>query len=164
MTIDAERLGRLLDAHAAALELYAAQWTAAPEDIVQEAFLELVRQEPVPERVVPWLYRVVRNRAVSQVRSAARRRQHETAAAELMSSWFACDNGRALDAEAATEALKSLPGEQREAIVARIWGGLTFEEIAEVTGTSTSTAHRWYESGLKSLRERLGVTWTTNNG
>lgn len=161
--IDAEFLSRLLDEHAAALELYAAQWSAVPEDIVQEAFVELVRQEEPPQRVVPWLFRVVRNRAVSETRSAHRRRRHERAAAELMSTWFSVDNGRSLDAETATHVLKSLPVEQREVIVARIWGGLTFEEIAEVMETSSSTAHRWYEAGLETLRDKLGVSWTTND-
>jgi RNA polymerase sigma-70 factor (ECF subfamily) len=35
-------VARLIDAHAAPLVLYARQWCAAPEDVVQEAFLKLV--------------------------------------------------------------------------------------------------------------------------
>jgi predicted RNA polymerase sigma factor len=31
------------------------------EDVVQEAFIRLVQQRPVPENVVGWWYRVVRN-------------------------------------------------------------------------------------------------------
>ena len=65
-----ELLGRLLDAHGAALELYAAQWTDAAADIVQEAFVELIRRNRVPDRTVPWLYRVVRNRAINAARAA----------------------------------------------------------------------------------------------
>ena len=37
--------------------------------------------------------------------------------------------------------------ESREAIVARLWGGLTFEEIARLQGCSLTTAHRRYQSG-----------------
>ena len=44
-----------------------AQWTEAADDCVQEALIELARQPRVPENVVAWLYRVVRNRAVSQL-------------------------------------------------------------------------------------------------
>ena len=36
--VDSQRLGRLVDRHASALELYARQWCEAPEDVVQEAF------------------------------------------------------------------------------------------------------------------------------
>jgi len=37
--MDPTFLGRLIDRHAAALVLYARQWCAAPEDVVQDAFL-----------------------------------------------------------------------------------------------------------------------------
>jgi DNA-directed RNA polymerase specialized sigma24 family protein len=50
---------RLIDAHAAPLVLYARQWCGAPEDVVQEAFVKLVRQRRAPEDAVAWLYRVV---------------------------------------------------------------------------------------------------------
>ncbi len=42
-------------------------------------------------------------------------------------------------------------------IVAHLWGGLTFEQIAELAGCSPSTAHRRYVAGLANLRERLHV-------
>jgi Sigma-70, region 4 len=48
--------------------------------------------------------------------------------------------------------------EEREVIVAHIWGGLTFEQIGEIAGCSASTAHRQYTAGLTTIRERLGVT------
>lgn len=150
-----ELLGHLLDHHAPALVLYARQWCRAPEDIVQEAFLKLIRQRPPPEKPVPWLYRVVRNEAVSAARAAQRRRRHETAAAAQRPAWFVPSRGNGLDAEAAAEALQSLPPEQREAIVAHLWGGLTFDQIGELTGTSSSTAHRWYLAGLSTLRARF---------
>jgi hypothetical protein len=44
-----ERLGRLFDRHAAVLELYARSWCECPEDVVQEAFVELVGQCPPPD-------------------------------------------------------------------------------------------------------------------
>jgi RNA polymerase sigma-70 factor (ECF subfamily) len=37
-----------------------------------------------------------------------------------------------------------------------LWGGLTFEEVAEIAGCSSSTAHRRYRAGLAHLRETLG--------
>ena len=44
-----DALGRLIDEHAPALILYARQWCAAPEDVVQEAFIKLCREQPPPE-------------------------------------------------------------------------------------------------------------------
>ncbi len=160
--VDPALIERLLDGHLAALELYAAQWTNAPEDCVQEAFLELARRSTLPERVVPWLYRVVRNRAISMARSAGRRRRHENAAAGTAQTWFIPSRIGEIGATAATEALQELPGRHREIIVARIWGELTLAEVAQVVGVSVSTAHRRYEAGMKTLRKRLGLKWLTN--
>src|SRR3954470_11679359 len=70
---DQKLLSRLLDKHSAALVLYAQQWCDGPEDVVQEAFIQLMQQKPLPQNVVGWLYRVVRNGAASQSRSQSRR-------------------------------------------------------------------------------------------
>jgi RNA polymerase sigma-70 factor (ECF subfamily) len=151
-------LGRLVDEHAAALVLYARQWCSAPDDVVQEAFVKLVAQRVPPAQPVAWLYKVVRNAARSAARCARRRQRHEAEAAARVPTWFVPTEGAGLDAETAAAAVQALPDEQREAIVAHLWGGLTFEQIGDVMDTSSSTAHRWYQAGLSVLRERLGVT------
>jgi len=151
--VDAQFLSRLLDQHGAPLVLYAQQWCNSPEDVVQEAFLRLMRQQPKPENEVGWLYRVVRNRAISAARATGRRTRYEQAASSERQSWFVTSADNAIDANAAVQALELLPIEQREAIVLRLWSGRSFEEIAELIGKSTSTAHRRYLAGLTSLRE-----------
>src|SRR5688572_32936160 len=78
-----ELLGRLLDEHGGALALYAAQWTENADDCVQEALIELARQPRLPATPVAWLYRVVRNRAISEFRSARRRERREQLAQRL---------------------------------------------------------------------------------
>jgi len=155
-TVGPEHLTRLLDDHGRALVLYARQWCDTPEDVVQEAFLKLVRQRTVPQNAVGWLYRVVRNGAISAARAASRRTRHEAEAARRREPWFVVSSGTRLDAATATEVLMELPIEQREAIVARVWGGLGFDEIARLTGASKSSVHRNYHAGLAALRERLG--------
>jgi len=152
-----EILGELVDRHARALVLYARQWCAAPEDVVQEAFLKMVTYQPAPNKTVPWLYRVVRNAAISASRAERRRRRYEAAASEYYLPWFEASADTILDGHTVAQALQALPAEPREAIMLHLWGGLTFEEIAEVTGCSSSTAHRWYASGLDLLRERLRI-------
>jgi RNA polymerase sigma factor (sigma-70 family) len=152
-----EVLGQLFDQHAAALVLYARQWCATPEDVVQEALVKLVAQKKQPDQPVPWLDRVVRNGALSAARSSKRRRYHEGVAATRTSAWFIPAETAGIDSAIATAALQTLPLEQREAIVAHLWGGLTFAQIGELAGSSSSTAHRSYLAGLSALRERLRV-------
>jgi RNA polymerase sigma-70 factor (ECF subfamily) len=154
-------LGQLLDDHAAALVLYARQWCASAEDVVQEAFVKLASQRPEPDNCLAWLYRVVRNGALTAARSDRRRRFHESYAAAHTPTWFVPAEGTSLDAETATAALEDLPIEQREPLVAHLWGGLTFEQVGDLVGVSSSTAHRRYLTALATLRERLRVPCPT---
>ena len=156
-------LAKVIDAHAAALTLYARQWCRAPEDVVQEAFVKLAAVGTLPDNVVGWLYRVVRNAAISAGRAARRRQRHETEAASRRPDWFVPNDGIGLDARSAAAALDALPDEQRETIVAHLWGGLTFEQIGELTGVSSSTAHRRYLAALEALRRRLRVSCPRRN-
>ena len=159
-----DELRELVDRHSAALELFARQWTEShAADVVQAAFVKLATHPPPREQIVCWLYRVVRNEAVSAARSAARRKRHENGRAELAKDWFVPNSDDRLDAVEAARALAELPQEYREVIVARLWGGLSFQDIAELLEISSSSAHRNYIAGLKALRERLGMTWIRNN-
>lgn len=149
-------VAQLVDQHAAALVLCARQWCREPEDVVQEAFFKLVRQGQPPHDAVAWLYRVVRNGAIDAGKTAQRRRRRESTVARS-ERWFVEDEIDGLDAEIAVAALEQLAGEQREVVVARHWGGLTFEQIGAVVGCSASTAFRRYEAGVEQLRKQLGV-------
>jgi RNA polymerase sigma-70 factor (ECF subfamily) len=161
--ISPELLGRLLDEQGGALALFAAQWTDAPDDCVQEALIELARQRPVPDNPVAWLFRVVRNRAISRARSARRRERHESVVGRLKAREGEAPAEQLAEPEVVAAALESLPNDLREVIVARTWGGLGFDKIADLVGCSTSTAHRRYIAGLAALRERLETTCPTNS-
>jgi RNA polymerase sigma-70 factor (ECF subfamily) len=154
--MDPSRLGHLVESHGPALVLFARQWTAAPEDVVQEAFLKLMDQ-PEPTRLVPWLYRVVRNEAINRARAEGRRRRHETRAASQTASWFVPSDDATQEGDQVTTILPTLPDDEREVIVLHLWGGLSFGDIAEIVGGSSSSAHRRYQAGIERLRERLNV-------
>ena len=63
---------------------------------------------------------------------------------------------------AATDALLRLEAVERELIVMRIWGNLTYEEIGGAVNISTATAYRQYERALTKLRNILESPCTTN--
>ena len=164
--MDSELLGSLIDRLAAPLGLYARQWCDEPEDVVQEAFVKLAEQATTPLNPAAWLFRTVRNGAINAGIARRRRRRHEAEAAGEMPSWFdtrpAVVKPWCLDPESAQAALAVLPLEQREIIVAHLWGGLTFDQIAELVGTSSSSAHRLYHAGLTALRDDWGCHVTRN--
>lgn len=161
--IDAEQLGRLLDEQGPALALYAAQWTDATDDCVQEALIELARQRQSPGHVIAWLYRVVKHRALNAARGDRRRRERES---RVMADRFRCNEQPVAfggdDVLAATDALTQLELGERELVVMRIWGNLTYEEIGVALGFSTATAYRQYERALTKLRNILESPCTTN--
>jgi RNA polymerase sigma-70 factor (ECF subfamily) len=149
-------LAALVDAHCAPLILYARQWCAAPEDVVQDAFVKLVALRQPPCDVLAWLYRVVRNTAIDTGKMARRRQARETAVARS-GRWFVEPEVDGLDAQVVVDGLEKLPVEQREVIVAHLWGGLTFEQVALVSACSASTAFRRFTAGIEALRKQLGV-------
>jgi RNA polymerase sigma factor (sigma-70 family) len=150
-----ELLGQLIDRHAAALELYAAGWCDCPEDVLQEVLIELAARQSVPEQIVSWLYRAVRNRAINAHRANCRRRRHEDEAARRRGAELIGWPGEWLDTRTAADALDVLPQELRETVVAHLWGGLTFRQIGVITDTSESTAHRRYQDALRQIRRLL---------
>jgi len=156
--VDQTLLSRLLDEHGSALVLYAQQWCDAPEDAVQEAFLRLVRQRPVPNHIVGWLYRVVRNESISMSRTRTRRARREAMAVSRREKWFNPSHDSDIDPMQAIATLTELPTDLREVIVLRIWSGLSYDEIAQVIGKSTSTAQRRYELGLQVLRQHWNLS------
>lgn len=148
-------IGQLLDRYTDALTLYARQLCPDPEDAVQCAFVKLAQQSSLPTDCAAWLYRVVRNEALTQSRGERRRREREQAFASLRDNWFDGGGASGVDAAAASEALSHLSQLQREIVTARIWGGLTFREIAQLLALSQSSIHREYQQAIAYLQTEL---------
>ncbi len=152
MPFTSHELGLLIRQHGAALALYARQWCCWPEDAVQEALIELARQPSRPRETAAWLFAAVRRRAINQARAERRRCNHQQAAAALRSAWFEPpDEDVGLDLARLQELMVELPELEREIVVARIWGELTFAQIAELTHSSLSAVHRRYQKALSQL-------------
>lgn len=153
--ITPDRLRQLVDAHGAALTLYAHQWCLAPEDALQEALIELARQSPAPDHPVAWLFTTVRRRAQNLARGEICRMQHHRRAAEQREAWFVSSGQAELESEELTGMLEHLPALEREIVVARVWGELPFVRIAELVEISCSATHRRYRRALSLLGEMM---------
>lgn len=160
--LDPAELTDWFEAHAAPLVLYARQWLdrGAAEDVVQEAFVRLMLQPRPPGNVKAWLYRTVRNEAISRCRSDRRRVERETVRG-VQEAYFEPPASELPDADAAAAALLALPEPQREAIVLRIWGEMTLREISQLTNWPVSTAFHHYKLGLRAIRQQMGITCKT---
>ncbi|MSR60049.1 MAG: sigma-70 family RNA polymerase sigma factor [Planctomycetaceae bacterium] len=153
MPLDVAELAKLIESQAASLRLWVRSRCASCEDVVQEAFCRLAAAEPPPDNPVAWLYRVCRNLAGKQRLSDKRRRERERARAQ--SEVATSDRADRIEIEETIAAVEELDDELREVLVARVWGQLSLEEVAELCGVSTATAFRRYEAALKALRSKV---------
>ena len=147
-----------------ALVLYPRQLlpAARAEDVVQDAFIHLLVRRTAPDNVKAWLYRTVRNAALSELRSGRRRRRREQLAAARRGECFRADPSVPIDARAAADALAHLPSEQREIVVLRIWADLTLAEIAAIVHLPTTTVFRRYRQALAAIRKRMKLSCETD--
>ena len=136
------------------LLLFARQWDeSTAEDVVQNALAKLFDPATeLPENTAAWLFTLVRNESNDRFRQQKKREQLNKDYALTRRNWFEPDHESRLDAELVAGRLEALPFDLREIIVAKIWGDLTYEEIAEMTGLSKSTVHRKYVEGLSQLK------------
>jgi len=155
---------RWYDAHAARLLLYARQWLperADAEDAVQAGFVKFWRSRAAPEAAdVPLLFTAVRTAALDLAKARRRRTGREQRAADTApTAWWDGDTLAERErADAVARAIAALPPEQREPVVLRIWGGLTFAEAARTLDENINTVAARYRAALTRLRHLLPET------
>ena len=167
-----EWLRRAIDQHEHQLVRYAQQFVGDAErarDVVQDTFMKLhANQASTSPRLsdrlsgkdlTKWLYKVCRNRAIDVARkekrmmSAPPEQFDERVAANSQSP------DAVLVAEERQQALLAqidrLPPNQQEVLRLKFHGGLSYQEIAEVTGHSRSNVGFLLHTAITKLRQRL---------
>ena len=147
-----------LSQHAPSLLLFARQQTrseADAQDVVQEAVVECWhRQADGNPPAAGMVYATVRRRAIDLGRSADRRAVREDAAARAIpAEWFDGGVEERERSRMIQEAMGKLPENFREVVALKVWGELTFIEIAEALEISANTAASRYRYGLAELRK-----------
>lgn len=156
-----EWLRETLQTHERVLIRYAWRLVGSPEaarDIVQEAFSRLCEadQSKVEGHARAWLFTVCRHLAFDHLRGEKRRaddRSDETPAGAQHSPLAQLEAHQT--AKRISHALSALPDKQSEVVRLKFTEGLSYREIAEVTGLSTSNVGYLMHHGLKSLKRSL---------
>ena len=142
-------------------------------DAVQHAFVKLCEQsqDQLQGRVAPWLFRVCRNKAVDHLRQAGRERVLLDTATDSPAVAPPQDIREADPAELAEQhdlaelvgrLLAHLPTSQRETL--DLWcSGLTYRQIAEVTGRSEGNVRVLAHRGLTRLRTHPRIRTLVND-
>lgn len=154
---------RLYDEHAQPLYAFLLNFTRDEfdtRDLLQEIFVKLAREPKLlagirDERA--FLIRLAHNAAIDLIRRrGTRERTKDNFIAEQISLFApASDPDETFFRDELSTALGELPEEQRAVVHLKLWGELTFEEIAAALDLSPNTAASRYRYGLDKLRERL---------
>ena len=146
-----------LDKHGSALWLFARQKTRSEmdaEDLVQEAVLEAAQKTAagLPDREL--VFATIHRRAIDRARREDRRKAREVASAEDQPTvWFDVTAEERERASLIQDALAKLSDDHREVITLKIWGELSFAEIAEALEIPANTAASRYRYALEELRK-----------
>ena len=151
-----EWLGALYDRHAAGLYRYAVIILAdrdAAGDAVQQVFTRLVDRRDRPEIEAHYLRRAIRNECFSMLRD--RRRKPQAADSHEILEALTAPDDVPEERLAVQAALLALRADQREVVHLKVFEGLTFQEIAELTDESMNTIASRYRYALEKMRTLL---------
>jgi len=171
------QLAELYQQHRQGLYTLALSITRSPhraEDAVQEAFVRLYRRHrPAVGDPASYVFMAVRNASIDQIRKRKRDQRAASCIYEEAVSADGREQGPGSSSppsppaaalmgerqEAVKQAVDTLDEQQREVIVMKVYGGLTFDQIGQVLGAPLSTVASRYRRGLVKLEQRLSK-WT----
>jgi len=125
------------------------------QDLVQDAVVECWRRTAGDPPSLSLVFATIRRRAIDLARSNERRSRRELSTDPVGPAWF---DTSAEDRErigAIQAAMTQLPEIYREVVTLKIWGELTFAEIAAALELNPHTAASRYRYGLEALRKQM---------
>ena len=125
----------------------------AAEDVVHAVFERLLRGGQLPDDLLPYVLRCIRNAAYD----AGRRSRVRADSIFFLETAAETETGRAGSGADIEPLLQQLSADEREAIVLKIYNGLTFHQIAALRQVPVSTVASWHRRGLERLRTLLTV-------
>ena len=155
-----DALGALFDLTSQRLVRFAVTLTRHQhdaEDAVQAALVRVARQPLLfGKAACPWAYllRMVRNEALAILR---RKRRWSTVSnlTDLCTVRRVDELEREDTHRAVWSALRTLPPEQAEVVVLKIWEEMTFAQIGQILDTSPNTVASRYQYAISKLTKRL---------
>jgi len=128
----------------------------AADDMLQEVWFDVYRgvaRLADPGAFAAWLYRIARRRALRQLRK--RRPTPSPLDGIDLADEEAADDFSAADAERVHAALGPLVPEHREVLLLRFFEGMSYEDIARVTGCHLGTVRSRLHYPTRALRRAM---------
>ena len=162
--------------HGSRLLLFARQQTRTAEDaedVLQDAMIRLWRSGMVDitengkEPCLAGAFTQIRRAAIDNARKNIRRANRESKAVEMEeygdTVWFQDSLEQDERSQQIEKAIQTLPDYYKEVIILKIWGDLTFEQVAETLDIPMNTAASRYRYALERLRRTLTPAMLADN-
>ncbi|AMS26915.1 RNA polymerase subunit sigma-24 [Bacteroidetes bacterium UKL13-3] len=140
---------------------------ALSEDIFQEAFIKIIhtiRSDKYNEegKFAPWAARIARNLTIDYIRKMKRDVTITDSEGNDIFNYITIAEEsnedkmiRSQSEHNVRQLVKRLPEEQRQVLIMRQWGNMSFQEIADATGVSINTALGRMRYALNNLRKMM---------
>jgi RNA polymerase sigma-70 factor (ECF subfamily) len=140
------------------------------KDLAQEVFIRVWQAAKTykPEaKFTTWLYRITANLCLNELKSARRKKwfsflQSDEDSGNTFEETIADSSPSAEDfllskerSRQISDALQSLPENQRMALVLKRYDGLSYEEVAQIIGCSVSAVESLLVRAKRTLQEKL---------
>jgi RNA polymerase sigma-70 factor, ECF subfamily len=129
------------------------------EDAVHDAFVKLTKKDvEIKSDAVSYVYSTVRNTALDRLR---RKRKIVDIPEFVFDEELSREDGPGdslMDRERSfivRKEIEKLDEPQREVVIMKLYGGLTFEQIAQIRDEPLSTVSSRYARTLKSLKHKM---------
>ena len=120
------------------------------EDAVHDAIIAVASTKSTIKNLKAYLITCVRNKALYACVKNERFQYEE----ENYLDTANLSAEQSIFANQIMHSLKKLNKDQQQILIMKIFGDLTFKEIAEITNNSQNTVASWYRRGLKILQEK----------
>lgn len=129
---------------------------AAAEDVVHDALLAVAALETPPENLKAYVYRVIRNKALHQIKQAQRLDDSDLDADYIdRLSVKEFNSEERIYIEQALQQVATLQSNHQQVLLLKFFADLSFKDIAEIMDSPMNTVSSWYRRGLQQLQEKL---------
>lgn len=140
------------------LELYTAALAItrdpdSAEDCVHDSLIAVAELSHEINEIEPYLFRVVRNKAIHCVKQLAKIDTSSSIKDYLTTKSDSFEMARLIDQ--IKRHIGCLDINHQQVLIMKLFSDLTFDEIANIMESSPNTVASWYRRGLQQLQERI---------
>jgi len=130
------------------------------EDITSQTFIKALEHigsyDSDKGAFSTWLYRIARNTLLDHFRTTRPTKNIDDVWDLAADENPFLDASASLDARQVRDVLNQLPKDKRDLVIMRLWDGLSYKEIADLTSKSEASCKMMFSRTVADLRTQMG--------